>query len=312
LFYNLFSMLYSKKSVLYYATVLSLLLAPACQCKKETTAPGKPPEIPRDSHLVTAIRINNVPKDSLVYNDQQQVTERWDYNTTYRIWQNYTTYQYNKDGFVTSAAYYNENDNTLKSLSQRDSIVWTPGKLIIYSTNYRELGTEISGYDTTRMELNNSQQLTLLGSRDTLLLDFPPSKGLFYTDYQYDGNNIRQYTDMSYIIIVADPSSGILYMDRFEMEYNQVRNPLYKLVAKNPLLFRQLIGDQYQLSIKYFYPFLGSERYVTNVKYQSEAGPLTNAPVAYKMVNGTSYAQTQTLAALNMVISYSYKVVKID
>lgn len=304
-------MLYSKKSILYYATVLSLMLAPACQCKKESTLPTRPGEIPKDSHLITVIKINNVPKDSLVYNDQQQVTERWDYNTTYRRWQNYITYKYNADGYVTMVKYYNENDNTYKSLSQQDSLVWNNGVLIAYSTRYREMGNEISGYDTIRLKLNSNNQLTMLGSKDTLLV-FPGGKMVYYTEYQYDGNNIRSFTDMSYNITADDAVSATLFTDSYEMTYNQVRNPLYKLGAKNPYLFRTLIGDNFpDLSNKYF-PFLGSERYVTNIKYKSEVIPFANISVTYKMLDGGNYAQTQTFEELNMVISYSYKIVKLD
>lgn len=310
MFYNPFSMLYSKKSVLYYATVLSLMLTPACQCKKDTTRPNRPEEIPKDSHLVTVIKVNNVPKDSLVYNDQQQVTERWDYNTTYRMWQNYITYKYNADGYVTMVKYYNENDNTYKSLSQQDSLVWGSGTLIAYSTHYRELGSEISGYDTTWLKLNNKQQLTMLGSKDTFSV-FPSGKIVYYTEYQYDGNNIRSFTNMSYNITANDPVSATLYTDSYAMEYNQVRNPLYKLGAKNPYLFRTLVGDNFpDLTNKYF-PFLGSERYVTNIKYKSEAIPFTNVSVTYKMLDGSNYAQTQTFAGLNMVIGYSYKTIQL-
>jgi hypothetical protein len=291
-----------------------LIFAPACQCKKDTTRPNRPEEIPKDSHLVTVIKVNNVPKDSLVYNDQQQVTERWDYNTTYRMWQNYITYKYNADGYVTMVKYYNENDNTYKSLSQQDSLIWTSGILITYITRYREMGAEISGYDTSRLKLNSNKQLTLLGTKDTLLLPLPgplPSKLVNYAEYQYDGNNIRSFTNMSYNITANDPVSATLYTDSYAMEYNQVRNPLYKLGAKNPYLFRTLIGDNFpDLTNKYF-PFLGSEHYVTNIKYKSEAIPFTNVSVTYKMLDGSNYAQTQTFAGLNMVIGYSYKTVQL-
>lgn len=306
-------MLYAKKSVLYYATVLSLMLAPACQCKKDTTQPSKPEEIPKDSRLVTSIRINNVPKDSLVYNDQQQVTERWDYSTYKRQWQNYTTYTYNGGGYVTMAKYYNENDNTSKSLSQKDSVVWQASKLFIYTTKYREMGTVVATRDTTTLALNSNNQLTLLGTKDTLsFLPYLNNKFVLYIDYQYTGNNIRSFNFMSYNIMIGNAASEAIYKDNFEMQYNQTRNPLYKLVAKNPILFRTLIGENFPGTSNQYFPFLGSERYVTNIKYQSEAIPLTNVPVTYKMVDTTNYAQTQTFTGLNMVISYGYKNVKLN
>lgn len=134
------SLSYPLITLLLGTALLLLITAPGCQCKKDNTiTPPPQPEPPKDTYLVTSIRVNNVPKDSLVYNDLHQVTERWDYNPSYRIWQNYVAYTYQPDGYVAIAKYYNENDNTIKSLSRRDSLVWKPMQLIAYTTYYLSL-----------------------------------------------------------------------------------------------------------------------------------------------------------------------------
>ncbi|WP_142686261.1 hypothetical protein [Chitinophaga polysaccharea] len=305
------SLSYPLITLLLGTALLLLITAPGCQCKKDNTiTPPPQPEPPKDIYLVTAIRVNNVPKDSLVYNDQHQVTERWDYNPSYRIWQSYIVYQYNQEGYLSIAKYYNENDNTVKSLSQKDSLVWKPAQLVTYTTFYRELGTEISGYDTAYMQITPDRLLTLEGSTDTLVLDGIPAIAVIYRQYRYQGKDVNQFTDMNYFLVRY--GSPNLTMSRFDLAYSQLNNPLFAQVAKNPNLFRAIVNDNYPFFSNEFYPYLISEHLVTNIRYESEQIAPKNCPVTYKMYDTTNFPQTQTIAGLNKTLSYTYKVIKAD
>lgn len=288
-----------------------LVIAPGCQCKKDNTVNPPPrPGPPKDIYLVTSIRVNNVPKDSLVYNDKYQVTERWDYNPSYHIWQNYIAYQYNQEGYLSIAKYYNENDNTIKSLSQKDSLVWKPAQLVTYTTFYRELGTEVSGYDTAYMQLTPDHLPTLEGTTDTLVLDGIPAIGVIYRQYLYQGKDISRFTDMNYFLVRY--GTPTLTMSRLDMTYNQFDNPLFAQVAKNPNLFRAIANDNYPFFSNEYYPYLVSEHLVSNITYESDKMAATSSPVTYKMQDTTNFPQIQTIAGLNKTISYTYKIIKAD
>ncbi len=305
------SLKYPLITLLLGTALLLLITAPGCQCKKDNTVTPPPrPEPPRDIYLVTAIRVNNVPKDSLVYNDKQQVTERWDYNPSYRIWQNYIAYQYNQEGYLTIAKYYNENDNTEKSLSQKDSLVWKPAQLVTYTTFYRNQGEEISGYDTAYMQLSPDHLLTMEGSTDTIQMEIISAVGVIYTQYLYQGKDISQFTNMNYFRILNNTPD--LTMSRFDLTYNQFDNPLFGQVAKNPNLFRAIGGDNYPFFSNEYYPYLVSEHLVNNIRYESEKVPATSSAVTYKMQDTTNFPQTQTIAGLNKTITYTYKIIKAD
>lgn len=304
------SLLHPIKILLYYTALLLLMMVPACQCKKDNNVTPPPrPEPPKDIYLVTAIRVNNVPKDSLVYNDQQQVTERWDYNSSYRIWQNYIAYTYNQEGYVSMAKYYNENDNTVKSLSQKDSVAWNADRFIIYTTFYRELGNEISGYDTLNyLQTNNQKLLTLVGTKDTISIVV--GVAVLYKQYQYNGKDITQFLDMNwYHVYNGEPD---LLTNTFDLAYLPLENPLFPQVSKNPLLFRTIGGDKFPYPSDEYYPYLLSEHLTAAFTYKTDNVPSKICPITYKMYDTTHYPQTQSIAGINKTISYTYKVIKAD
>lgn len=303
-------LLHPIKILLYCTALLLFIIAPACQCKKDNSVTPPPrPEPPKDIYLVTSIRVNNVPKDSLVYNDQHQVTERWDYNTSYRIWQNYVAYQYNQEGYVSMARYYNENDNTIKSLSQKDSVAWTTDRIIVYTTFYRELGNEISGYDTLGyLHINNQRLLTLAGTKDTIPIGV--GVAVLYKQYQYNGKDITQFLDWNwYHVANRQPTS---FMNKFDLAYLPFGNPLFPQVSKNPLLFRAIGGDNFPYSSNEYYPYLLSEHLAGAFTYEADDVPSKICPVTYKMYDTTHYPQTQSIAGINKTIDYTYKVIKAE
>lgn len=305
------SLQYPLITLLLGTALLLLVTAPGCKCKKDNTVNPPPrPEPPKDIYLVTAIRVNNVPKDSLVYNDKHQVTERWDYNPSYRIWQNYIAYQYNQEGYLATAKYYNENDNTYKNLSQKDSLVWKPAQLVTYTTFYRNEGNEISGYDTAYMQLTPDHLPTLQGSTDTIKTDVPSGVAVIYTQYLYQGKDISRFTNMNYFRIRNNTPD--LTMSRFDLTYNQFDNPLFPQVAKNPNLFRAITNDNYPFFSNEFYPYLVSEHLVSNIRYESDKVAATSSPLNYKMQDTTNFPQIQTIPGLNKTISYTYKIIKAD
>lgn len=283
---------------------------PACQCKKDSVTPPAPPDPVKDIYLVTSIRINGVPKDSFVYNDRYQVKERWDYNPSYRIWQNYISFSYNADGYLKKASYYNENDNTLKSLSQQDSIVWTPGRLKIYNTFYRELGEVISGYDSAFMQLLPDNKLALTGSKDTVHMSGTiRGERVYFQEYQYNNNEISRFIAVDYFNHFDSPPV-IKEVYDFEMQYNQQNNPLYQQVAKNPILLRAITSDLLHAN-ENGYPFLASEHYVTAIKYQHNSLPAINVTVSYQPFDTSGYPVTQSLPGLNTTVTYNYKIIKV-
>lgn len=281
------------------------LLAPSCQCKKEHVDPsGPPPAPPPDGYLVTSIRINGTPKDSFVYNDQQQLTQHWDYNTTYRQWQNYSTFTYDADGYLKMVRYYNENDNTLKSLSQQDLVAWTPGKLMIYTTHYRNLGQEISGYDTSYLTLNNNRQLSLIGYKDTLPFFF--GRMMSYEEYTYQQQDIQRYHVVNYVEQTNLPPNTEAY--QYDMVYRSELNPLYRHLSKNPLLCRIVTADLQNSNWKGF-PFLASEHAVNSIRYETATATAINIPVTYFRPDTMLYPSEQRLAS-GTTISYGYRIVK--
>ncbi|NML41722.1 hypothetical protein HHL17_31340 [Chitinophaga sp. G-6-1-13] len=281
-----------------------LLLTHSCQCKKEHVDPPQPPAQQQENYLVTAIRINGTPKDSLVYNNQLQLTERWDYNTSYRQWQNYTAFMYNADGYLKLARHYNENDNTLKSLSQKDSLGWAPGRLTVYTTYYRNLGDEISGYDTTRYLQDDARRFSLIGYTDTLPFFF--GRMMSYEKYFYDQQDIRQYHIVNYVEPIGLPPTTEAY--QYDMTYGSQPNPLYRYLSKNPLLLRMVTADL-QNNIWKGYPFLASEHYVTSIRYETATSAAVTIPVTYFTPDTMHYPQEQRLAS-GTTISYRYRIVK--
>ncbi|SJZ53508.1 hypothetical protein SAMN04488128_101622 [Chitinophaga eiseniae] len=283
-----------------------LLLTHACQCKKEHVDPPSPPPPPQDTYLVTSIRLNGIPKDSFVYNDRLQLIQRWDYNTSYRQWQNYIAFSYNADGYVKTAHYYNENDNTLKSLSQRDSLAWTSGRLMIYSTLYRNLGEEISGYDTTSLQINTSRQFTLAGSKDTFIFDNTIfGTMLQFKEYTYQQQDVQQFVTHNYVNITG----GTLVLEgyRYTMTYNGQTNPLHRYLSRNPLLLQAVTADL-QNNWK-GYPYLASEHYVTSIQLQEVNGGSMTMPVTYTPLDTSAYPKDQRIGD-NTVITYQYKIIK--
>lgn len=287
-----------------YLFAAVLLLTHSCQCKKEHVDPPQPPAPQLDKYLVTSLRVNGISKDSFVYNDHQQLTERWDYNTSYRQWQNYTAFVYNTDGYLKIARHYNENDNTLKSLSQKDSLIWFPGKLTIYTTFYRNLGEEISGYDTTRYLLDDVRRFTLIGYTDTLPFFF--GRMMSYEKYFYDQQDIRQYHIVNYVEPINLPPTTEAY--QYDMTYGSQPNLLYRHLAKNPLLLRMVTADL-QNNLWKGYPFLASEHYVTSIRYETAASSAVTIPVTYFTADTMQYPQEQRLAS-GTTISYRYRLVK--
>ncbi|WP_160712551.1 hypothetical protein [Chitinophaga solisilvae] len=286
----------------YFLLLAGILI---CSCRKnDDGGSGPAPEPPEDSsYLVTAIRINGLPKDSLVYNERQQVKERWDYNPSYRMWQNYVTFTYNANGYVKTARYYHENDNTTKSLSQQDSIIWETGRVITYTTKYREYGTEISGYDTTSLQINGDLQLSMSGIKDTAYLDF--IKWLLYDEFSYTGNDLQQFHYLNHVIPNRAPAVKREYT--FTMQYGQQRNALYPQLSRNPVLAR-LVTAYRNPEEGIGYPYLVSLHHITAVTYQlnGQAVPVT---VNTKMKN-ERYPESIQLSGLGEEISYRYKVVK--
>lgn len=283
-----------------------LLLTHSCQCKKEHVDPPSPPVLPQDTYLVTSIRINGIPKDSFVYNDRLQLTQRWDYNPSYRQWQNYVAFGYNADGYVKTASYYNENDNTVKSLSQTDSLAWTPGRLMIYSTLYRNLGEEISGYDTTSLQVNAIRQFTLAGSKDTFIFNSGILGDMVqFKEYSYQQQDIPLFVTHNYVNVIG----GALVLEgyRYTMTYNDRINPLHRYLSKNPLLLQAVTADL-QNNWK-GYPYLASEHYVTSIRYEEVNGASTTLPVTYIPFDTSAYAKEQRIGD-NTVISYRYKIIK--
>ncbi|RBL88713.1 hypothetical protein [Chitinophaga flava] len=285
-----------------YVLIALLFTVSACQCKKENVDPPAPPAPPQDTYLVTSIRINGIPKDSLVYNNQQQLIERWDYNTSFHQWQNYISFIYAADGYLKTALYYNENDNSLKSRSQKDSLAWTAGRVTIYTTYYRELGEAVSGYDTSTLQINNSRLLSLAGSKDTFYLNI----GVFgekveYEEYLYQQQDISHFTGLNYINI----RGGQLVKDAYsyDMRYNSQINPLFRYLAKNPILLRKVTADLQDI-VRRGYPFLASEHYVTSIRSAA-----ADMPVTYYTPDTLKYPLEQILPSSNK-ISYRYKIIK--
>ncbi len=288
----------------WYLLIALLLLTHSCQCKKEHIDTPPPPAPPQDTYLVTSIRINGIPKDSLVYNDQLQLTERWDYNTSYRQWQNYIAFAYNTDGYLKVARYYAENDNTLKSLAQKDSLGWANGNLTVYTTFYRELGSAISGYDTTKYLLDDFRRFSLIGYTDTLIFYF--GRMMSYEKYNYQQQDIQQYHVVNYVEPFDIPPTTEAY--RYDMTYGSQPNPLYRYLSKNPLLLRVITADL-QNNIWKGYPFLASEHLVTGIRYETAASPAITIPVTYFTPDNMPYPQEQRLAS-GVTIGYRYRVVK--
>ncbi|WP_343743704.1 hypothetical protein [Chitinophaga sp.] len=296
---------YRSTYVLYLFAVI-LLLTHSCQCKKEHVDPPQPPAPPQDTWLVTSISLNGIPKDSFVYNDQQQLVQHWDYNTSYRQWQNYVVFSYNADGYVKMARYYNENDNTTKSLSQQDSLAWTSGKLWVYTTRYRDMGAGISGYDTTLLLVNTNRQFTLSGSKDTFIFN----QGIYgdmvrFKEYTYLQQDVRQFTGHNYVNVIGAPT--ILEEYRYTMTYGSQVNALYRFLVKNPLLI-QLVTADLQNTWKGF-PYLASEHYVNSVRYEDAAGTQTTLPVTYTPFDTSAYPKEQ-LIGQNTSISYRYQIIR--
>lgn len=287
-----------------YLFAAFLLLTHSCQCKKEHVDPPQPPAPPQDTYLVTSISLNGIPKDSLVYNDQLQLTERWDYNTSYRQWQNYTAFDYNADGYLKMARYYAENDNTLKSLAQKDSLGWAPGHLTIYTTFYRNQGEEISGYDTTKYLQDDFRRFSLIGYTDTLPFVF--GRMMSYEKYFYQDKDIRQYHIVNYVEVSNTSPTTEAY--QYDMTYGSQPNPLYSHLSKNPLLLRMVTADL-QNNIWKGYPFLASEHYVTSIRYESATSAAVTIPVTYFTPDNAPYPQEQRLAS-GTTISYRYRIVK--
>jgi len=298
------------KKHFYYIPLLLLLIISACRCKKDNSVtPPPPPDPPKDIYLVTAIRVNNVPKDSFAYNDLRQITEKWDYNTTYRKWQNYIAYTYRPDGYVAAATYYNEIEYNVKSLTQKDSLVWSTNNITTYTTFYRELGTAISGYDTTRQFINDHRQLTLEGSKDTIpLVDILGGVMVAYTQYAYQNNNLTQFVNMNYLTIRNGPPS--LVMSKYDIIYTTLKNPLYPPLSKNPHLLRSIIGEQFPNTSNDYYPYLVSEHLLGSMQYATENTPLTTTIATYTWVDTSFSPQTQVIPRIDKSISYSYKIIK--
>lgn len=288
----------------WYLLTALLLLTHSCQCKKEHVDPPSPPAPSQDTYLVTSIRINGIPKDSFVYNGQLQLTERWDYNTSYRQWQNYTAFTYNADGYIKIARYYAENDNTLKSLAQKDSLGWASGHLTVYTTFYREQGAEISGYDTAKYPLDNLRRFSLIGYTDTLPFYF--GRMMSYEKYLYQQQDIQQYHVVNYVEPFDIPPTTEAY--RYDMTYGSQPNPLYRYLSQNPLLLRMVTADL-QKNLWKGYPFLASEHLVTSIRYETAASPAITVPVTYFTPDTMRYPQEQRLAS-GTTISYRYRVVK--
>ncbi|MBC9932476.1 hypothetical protein [Chitinophaga qingshengii] len=296
---------YLRKYGLLYLLATLWILAPSCQCKKEHINPPEPPPPPQDVYLVTSISLNHVPKDSFVYNDQQQLIQHWDYNTTYRQWQNYITFDYNADGYVKTARYYNENDNTEKSLSQQDQLSWNTGKLLVYTTRYRELGQAISGYDTTTLLVNANKQFTLSGSKDTFVFNIGIYGNMVaFKEYAYQQQDVGQFTAHNYMNVTGAPLIFEEY--RYTMTYGNQPNPLYPYLSKNPLLLQIVTAD---LQNKWKgYPYLASEHLVTSFRYEEANGDHATIPVTYTPFASSAYPQDQLIGS--DIISYRYRVIK--
>ncbi|HVI47291.1 MAG TPA: hypothetical protein VM802_20605 [Chitinophaga sp.] len=298
------------KYLMYYCTLLLLIFSPACQCKKDAVvSPGEippPPVPPANDYLVTAIFVNGIPKDSLIYNKKNQVTERWEFHSYYRLWLSHTVYRYNSNGYVKEAEYYNEVAYNVKGRTQKDSLVWAPGLLTIYTTFYRLQDGAVSGSDVSKLALNNNNQVITAGTRDTIIYTIVKGKFLSYIGYEFTGNDIRELMDMTYVAI--ENSVPVTNIQHFKMDYDEGRlNPLYPAVAGNPLLLRALAGDVYPLPRNELYPYLCSKHYVTQVQKITESGPPVSSVAVYTKDETSRYASTQTLGNHGITISYHYR-----
>ncbi|SEW54695.1 hypothetical protein [Chitinophaga arvensicola] len=297
-----------RKHLYYGIALLLILITAACRNKKnEVTPPG--PDPVKAVYLVTAIRVNDIPKDSLVYNDKYQAIERWDYNTTYRKWQNYVTYTYSPDGYLAAAKYYNEIEYNVKSLTQKDSIVWNTGNLTIYTTNYRELGTAISGYDTVRQLINAQRQLIQEGSKDTVqLLDILGGLMVTYTEYTYKNNDLTGFLNMNYLTVRNTAPS--LVISKYDITPTVLKNPLYPQVSKNPLLFRAILGSKFPDLVNEYYPYLVGEHLIAGVGVQIDNKPRISATPTFGWIDASANPLFQIMSQIDRNVTFSYKIIQ--
>ncbi|WP_143306459.1 hypothetical protein [Chitinophaga vietnamensis] len=291
------------KPFTYHFTML-LLAVLSWQCRKDHPV-ANPPRPPDKQEVVVSIYLNGVPRDSLVYNSLGQVIEKWDYTKTYHHWQNYTRYTYNANGYITGAGYFSELRANIRDLTQTDSVVWLAGKMVIYSVMYRAYGVEMSGRDTSFYQLNAQQQINLAGTRDTIRhLGAIVLKSLMFLQYDFKENDISRLQDINYFLVLNSPE--VKKKLQYDMEYGPYTNPLFRVVARNPLLLRSLAGEVFPLPRNAMYPFLGSEHYVSFLRYtHNDAAPLSSA-ATYTML-GNGYAQTQEFKEMNLLFEYHYK-----
>ncbi|SHL66073.1 hypothetical protein SAMN05444266_104310 [Chitinophaga jiangningensis] len=266
-------------------------------CKHEAgelTPPTQPPTLPSPGkYLVSAIYVNGIPKDTLIYNDARQVIRRWEFVPFYRKFIDYIDYTYNTNGYVKLADYYTYIGGSMLH-TKRDSVSISTGEMTTYTTLFRGDGT-VSGYDTVQYTTDTYNQLNLA---------VKGAQGIIYSKYTY---NDRAMTGYRYKITVP----GSIPIDRnYAFEYSTNTNPLYPITLANPLLMRTLVKDIYPYPMDTVLPWLASQHYVNKITYTAETKPPVTSAVTYTYTDTTRFAASQYLPALGITINYRYKVIR--
>ncbi|MBV8251937.1 MAG: hypothetical protein JO154_04950 [Chitinophaga sp.] len=291
------------------AILLPMMIFLFCQCGKDhVVSPGggsnqdRPPLPDPGQYLVTYISVNNIGKDSMVYNDKKQVARKWEFVPFYRRFMNYVDYTYDAEGYVSTAVYYNYIGG-YTVLTRRDTIEWVPGKVNIYSTLYSGQTGAVSGKDTWRYKLDNNYQLTIEGSKDTFP-SFNEGRMVHYIASNREKEDIIWHKYVLYV--ESNHLPDVANSREYTMQYGIELNPLYPMIAGNPLLARAILSDVFPDPMDKTYPWLLSKHYVTGMQYIEDDKPVMTSTVSYTLMNNTRVATKQVFPGIQLELNYRY------
>lgn len=249
--------------------------------KDDTTTPVKQTYLP--STITLSSGTSTVQKDSFVYNDA---------NLPVKVFLSAGNKEYNFG--------YNANGALLNLLSispqgtvnVRDTVVYKNGTAFLY-----DLDGDGSYTDSLQIKLDDNKDVTLYGSKDTIVDEFK-NKHVSYVELTYANGNPRQQTNMN-VNFYANDSQPYVSSATTTFAYDDKPNGLQALFRSNPVMYLVLNESLPLFST-------GKNNLTSTVVQDSGSSDTYNFTNSYDPVSGYLSSQTVTENNDQATITYTY------